>query len=291
GDLVKAYYVASDHPKQRAAGILTVIFDRALGLGVLVLMAGAAVIANYEFVEKEVLLTSLALTVWGVIAGMIVATYLFYSDRVRSSRAVQALLSKLPLREHLSRLSQVIYQYKEHPGVIARSVFVSVAIHSSVVFAHACVLSALGVSSLSVAMLFLLVPLSQIAMAIPLTPGSLGTAEVAYSQLFQLGGAKNGSETCLLFRVVMYVWALIGCVVYLTSRGRYRGAAEAAKAGEGEDLRDPEPALEDGAEITEPGEEAESAQGAESSSGSSASKSAAGEEDATNSVVGSTRGK
>ncbi len=64
-----------------------------------------------------------------------------------------------------------------------------------------------------------MVPLAQIVMAIPVTPGAIGTAEVAYDWLFKLVGFPvKGALVSLLQRLTYCFWAIPGLVIYLKNR-------------------------------------------------------------------------
>ena len=56
-------------------------------------------------------------------------------------------------------------------------------------------------------------------MAIPVTPGAIGTAEVAYDWLFKLVGFPAiGALVSLLQRLTYCLWAIPGLVIYLKNR-------------------------------------------------------------------------
>jgi len=56
-------------------------------------------------------------------------------------------------------------------------------------------------------------------MAIPVTPGAIGTAEVAYDWLFKLVGFPvKGALVSLLQRLTYCIWAIPGLVIYLKNR-------------------------------------------------------------------------
>ena len=166
-------------------------FDRALGLAVLLVLAAIAALARVDWVLSDTLLSSIAVGVWIGFAALVVGVFAFYSEWTRSRPMVQAVLRRLPFQGALGKLSDVVYIYKRYPRCIAASVVVSAGIHLGVVAVHYFLFLALSDTSPGVGELLVLVPLSQIAMAIPLTPGSLGTAEAAYSTLFEKVGARD----------------------------------------------------------------------------------------------------
>ena len=78
---------------------------------------------------------------------------------------------------------------------------------------------------------FFIVPVAQIAMALPINPPmAIGTGEVFYNQLLPFAGiATGGALICLLQRCVYYVWALPGCYYYLKRKKQVEQAVDAAR--------------------------------------------------------------
>jgi len=234
GDVVKAYYVAVESPDRRAVGVLTVFLDRVIGLLVLGLIAGIAVFANLDLVldEENVALLTLAIGLWCGLGAAVVSATLFFSARVRSLGFVQAISRRLPLQGLLKKLSDAVYLYKSHPRAMMRVLTISVGIHLLVVVTNLCLLRCLLPVMPSALPFFLLVPLAQIIMAVPLTPASLGTAETAYDKLFALVGVRVGALVSILQRMTYYFWSIFGAVAYLRRKATVRRALEASHEAE-----------------------------------------------------------
>ena len=219
GDVAKAYYISRGTVERRAAAVLTVFIDRALGLFILMVIACLGTFLNYDAVKESPILLSLAWGVWALVAAICFSGCLFFSQSVRSHRAVKALLSRLPLKGFLSKISEILYLHKSHPGVVLKAVALSLALHLLVILTNLLFIRALAPDDwASPVSLFLVVPLAQIVMAIPITPGGLGTGEFAYKELFALFGIKNGDLVSLLQRLTYCLWGIPGLLVYLSRR-------------------------------------------------------------------------
>jgi hypothetical protein len=236
GDMVKAYMVAAEQPGRRSAAVMSVFVDRVVGLLVLVLVALVAIAFNWEVIwhpDNASQLGFLAGLVAAVFAGSLVAGYLFYSERVRGLPGVRWLISKLPWREAISRLAEAVYIYKLHPRIVLGAVGTSIGVHLLVVSMNLCLALALTRETFPWTPFFFLIPLAQIAMAIPINPpGAAGTGEWIYSVLLPFAGVPQGSAVCLLQRLVYYVWAAFGCVHYLRRKARVEQAVHEAQAAE-----------------------------------------------------------
>ena len=219
GDVAKAYYISKGTSERRAAAVLTVFIDRALGLFVLLVFACIGTILNFNAIKDNPILLSLAGAVWTLVGVTVLSGFLFFSTRARNNRAAKALLSKLPFKGMLSKVSEILYLYKSHPAVVLKAVAISFVLHSLVILTNLLFIRALApdhwASPLS---LFLVVPLAQVAMAIPITPGGLGTGEFAYKELFSHFGINNGDLVSLLQRLTYCIWGIPGLLVYLSRR-------------------------------------------------------------------------
>ena len=230
GDLVKAFYVAVDHPERRAAGITTVFLDRVIGLLDLVALAGVAVLLNHRRILADPWLRGLAGMVLAIIAASIIAGVLFFSERVRSHPRLLALLRRLPLRTALGKVQAAVYIYKFHPGLVLSAVVLSVLVQLSTVAMAASYSAALGLR-VDLLSFFFIVPLASLAMALPIgTPGGLGQVEGAYYGLFVCFGhdGQSGLAVALLLRLNWYLMSVFGWLCYLRRKGRIDAARDLA---------------------------------------------------------------
>lgn len=226
GDVAKAIYIASDHPESKPAAILTIFLDRFVGLFLCFCLAGIGALLNLDLVLSEPLLTSLAGFVALVIFGSIAAAALFLSERIRRHQGLRALLGRLPFANLRSDLARAMYVYKEHPRQVLQAMAVALLLHLSVVGMHMLFCLCLMPRLPPVSQLFLLVPLAQAIMAIPISPGSWGLSEAGYHELFFLIGSEEGALISLLQRLTFYAWAGVGCCVYLATRTKYRAEGD-----------------------------------------------------------------
>ena len=212
GDVIKAYYVARESSERRAAAALTVFIDRAIGLFVLMSIACAATFFNFPLLQKDPNLWNLAVFVWIAVGGALAVTGIFYLWAGKGSADKKAGIIK--------KFTQILYLYRSHPGVAVKALLISALLHALVVITNLLLLrSLLPQEWASLPALFLVVPLAQIVMAIPVTPGAIGTAEVAYDWLFKLVGFPvKGALVSLLQRLTYCIWAIPGLVIYLKNR-------------------------------------------------------------------------
>jgi len=241
GDVLKAYYVAVDHPERRAAGVTTVFLDRVIGLLVLIAIAGVALSLNWDRVSSDPVLRSLTWVVGAGVAGFAVCGGLFFSERCRNHALVQAMMRRMPLRDLAGKVQAAVYIYKSHPALVLWVLAISAAAHSSMAVVAYCYARAMegGLEGCpTLGSFFFIVPIAHVAMAIPTgSPGGLGQSELAFGELFRRIGYGNGLLLGLIERANWALWALVGCYFYLRRRGQIRHVldleAEAAGREEG----------------------------------------------------------
>jgi glycosyltransferase 2 family protein len=234
GDVVKAYYVALEHPERRTAGITTVFLDRVVGLLDLMALAGVAILLNWRAITGDPWLKSLAGLVAFILAGAVVGGALFYSESLRSHPRTRALAGKLPFRDLLGKIQAAIYVYKFHPNLVMVAVVLSLLVQVSVICIAFCYSMALDLP-INFLSLFFIVPLANLASSIPGSPGGVGQLEGAYSVLFHLFGFSEDSGLVLgiVQRLNWYVWSGVGWVYYMKKRTRINQARQMASRDEG----------------------------------------------------------
>lgn len=223
GDLVKAWAIARDHPDSRSVGVVSIFFDRALGLFMLVVVVCGAALLNLDLVRSRPDLGSLVAMLVGVLGVGLVGIAVFYSRRLRGLPPARWLLARLPLRPLLRRIDAAAFAYRYHLPTVAAAAAASIAVHVLIVATNLCLARALIDDPLEWRRFLLLVPMAHAAMAIPVNPpGALGTAEAIYAYLFGVIGIAQGGLICVLQRLTFYVWALPGLLLYVGRRGRRR---------------------------------------------------------------------
>jgi glycosyltransferase 2 family protein len=242
GDMVKAYVVAIEHPSRRSAGITSVFVDRAIGLLVLIIVALVAILLNFQLIRSKPELVSLSVVIAGTLMASLVLGGVFYSDRIRSLSLVQWILARLPFRRALSKVASAVYVYKFHPREIGLSILGSVAVHLCVIGMNLLLARALIDGPIPWQSFFFLIPIAQIAMALPINPpGAVGTAEVFYAELLKLAGIQEGAMICILQRITYYLWALLGCVYYIRRKREVTQAVEEESRDEARQFQGEEP--------------------------------------------------
>ncbi len=215
GDVVKAYYIAK-HTGKKTVPILTVVVDRILGLTALALLALVVVLANFSRFRE------LAMGILALLSAIALFSVPFLSRRVRRGLKLSTLLRKLPGAGFLMQLDEALTFYRNKKTALFLWILASMGNH---------ILSTGFVAILGFAMgytiswvdYFVLVPVINIASAVPLAPAGWGVGETLYDLAFMRFsslGPGEGAGLSAVSRVLVTAWSLLGGILLLTMKDR-----------------------------------------------------------------------
>lgn len=231
GDVVKAVYV-SRATGRKLRPVLSVLVDRVLGLIALALLAAVVVL----FMLDDPDFRWIAAGLWGGLILLVTGTALFLSRRVRRSLRIDALLKRLPMSGALMKFDEAMTHYRGH----LRGIFVWLLLSS---INH--LIGVVGVIFIGNALhgdmpwhLYLvLVPIINIASALPIAPAGWGVGETAFGYLWKLHGAlyapkdvapalvstymlTQGVALSVVYRVHLMLWSLLGAILLVLGHDR-----------------------------------------------------------------------
>jgi uncharacterized protein (TIRG00374 family) len=228
GDVIKAVYIMKHCPGHRVAALVSVIVDRVLGLASLAILS--AIVALFALDN----FAPLAKMIWAVMAGVAVVGMFAFSKRLRALIRLKSLFERLPKRigEVLKRIDEAVFFYRNHKRVIAWSLVAGIGNHVVSVASVMYIGDALGVGLPPIGY-FVLIPLINIASALPLAPNGWGFGEAMYRYLFaQYGTAyvasgigattmgTRGVALSVLYRLHLTAWSLLGGLFVFFGRDR-----------------------------------------------------------------------
>ena len=110
----------------------------------LLLIACIGTLLNFQAVKENPILLSLAVAVWSLVVGALLAGCLFFSHGVRNHPVARGLLSRLPFKAALTKASEILYLYKSHPAIVLKAVGLSFALHLLVILTNLLFIKALS---------------------------------------------------------------------------------------------------------------------------------------------------
>jgi uncharacterized protein (TIRG00374 family) len=229
GDIIKAWYIVSDHKGQKKTPVLaSILLDRAMGVFGLVLVATSPLLLHWGDVMANDSLKNVAYLILGLFCGVVV----FFSYIMLSvwgplaflRRKIHFLDAYSPGKIFLQAYDSWI-SYGHRPWVLVKALLFSVGTHTMIVTVAILCSKALGDNSIELHSYFLLVPIGLLTTVIPIAPAGLGVGHVAFAALFQMAGSNHGAEVFTLLITLQIFINLSGVIFYLKA-GKVRATAE-----------------------------------------------------------------
>jgi len=240
GDIVKAYYVASDQPSgRRAEAVYSVGFDRAIGLYALVALGTIALtcglLIDYVPVGSETVAGPKLKTITAILAAILLAiTVVFqlaFSKRFRENKYLAAKIEKIPGGKFFLRFYRSIKLYRAHNRVLFLALFLSAVAHCAMFMAMWLMALALNMhQTLTSPALtwhgFVFCVAIGLTLSSVGTPLGLGVGQLAFGQLFMRiwgeAGKSAGGALATLHQVAMFIINMtLGLPAFLLVRSDY----------------------------------------------------------------------
>jgi uncharacterized membrane protein YbhN (UPF0104 family) len=214
GDVIKSLYVAHEHHCSRTRALVTAFTDRVLALLVLGALACVALLAGPAGLHVAMARTVVALLLGGgALLGLLV-----YSATLRRVLRVHHLVRRLPFPGVVAETREALVLYRGRPRHIAATLGTALVGHLG--FLGAIYLYGVALDApMTIAVLFIAVPVAQVLSAVPGLPGGWGVGDLAYYLLLPAVGVPAGPAVALsfTFRVVQTLLGLPGGLM-LTKR-------------------------------------------------------------------------
>lgn len=227
GDLIKAWYIAGQEPKRKTKAIFTVLFDRTIGLSVLVGYSSVTLLFFTKWLREWPELQALGYSIWAFTGGAIVFLALFYYSAKWKSPFLKEIVQVFYRFKPFGKVLDAFLLYRNHLKVIILSCVLSCVSISSIILLFSFYGHVLGME-MPIYQYFFLVPLGLTFSAIPLLPGGVGVGQVAFYTLFLWLGMphpEQGGTLCTVFQVYMALFNCMGAFFYLRFKRRPRTAS------------------------------------------------------------------
>ena len=249
GDLLKAYFLAREHPERKTKAVATVIADRAMGLFGLILFvavlgSGAWLLGDARIIANPELQWIVKVAV-GVAVGSAVG---FLVLGLLPSRRVERFAGRLKsvpkLGNSLAEMWAAVWMYRQRMKVVVIGLALSAASHFGLVFAFHCASRVFpppaanrDAELATFSEHIVIAPIGFIVQAVPISPGGVGVGEAAFAGLYKLSGRpeQRGVIGRLSLRVVEWLIGLSGYIVFLRMRAEVRQVTHDAEEDDDKD--------------------------------------------------------
>ncbi len=220
GDVFKAVFLAHEQPGRRAEAVASVLMDRVVGMVALLLITSTAILVAAP-AESAPIIQGICDMTLGVTALSLMLLTVLLVPRHPSEWLLAKTTCIPKLGGAIRGLVASVAVYRSRPGVLLTTLGISFLTHMMFVFSLAMVARAVLEVVPSLGEHAIIVPLSMVAGALPLTPGGLGTFELAMDRLYAVLPAiraEDGILVALAYRMMTIVIAVIGMIYYWSRR-------------------------------------------------------------------------
>ena len=236
GDLFKAVFIAREQPGRRTEAVATVMADRLLGLLTMLLLASGGILAiglrHSDSLPVAMLSNAILLATavgWGG-AGL-----LLFVPGLLSPRMIGWVEAVPLVGPTAHRLIDAVWAYRDQKPRLLLAGGMCLVVDLLLVMSYYLVARGLPVHAPSLTQHLVIVPVANMAGAIPATPSGLGTMEAAMELLYRaMPGSPSappgdGTMVSLGQRITMITVALVGLLYYFSQRSNLREMLEEAE--------------------------------------------------------------
>jgi len=239
GDFFKAAFLAHGQPGKRTEAVATVVADRVMGLLTMLVLASGGIFATglLTHASPTLLMLCESILLAAAVAWFGVAAMLIFP--VLSGPWVAERLASIPVAGNtFAKLLGTVQSYREQRRTLLAAFGVSLVMALAYISSFFLVARGLPIEEPPWSQHLVIVPMSALVGAIPLTPSGLGTMELAVEELYQsMPGDMHvhkgdGTLVAIGRRATEIAVALIGLVFYFSRRREFEALyAEADAAG------------------------------------------------------------
>jgi uncharacterized protein (TIRG00374 family) len=217
GDLVRVLSV-SQYTGRRSIALASVMVERLLGFFTLVPVSLIGIALTFREFRSPRLLVGIELTALVIFA--LVAVLLSQRVAMGMLRILRPLVSRIPkvdVEEKLTRVFDAVSLYGQKRGVLWLGFGISLLSRTVWIVGWYLMAVGLGLHSVTLARLFTVIPLVELARMAPVTLGGLGVREGTFAALMSQFGVASTPAIVLsfLFYFLSVVNGLVGGLLYL----------------------------------------------------------------------------
>ncbi len=211
GDIVKAI-CAARITKEPVKCVSAVMMDRIFGLFMFILIPCASLFFLRDKINPKV-----PVIVYSFLGMSIIFFVLIFNSSIaKRFHLVEKFLNVFKVGGFIRRIYDELHDFKNHKGLVALAMILSLAGQSVSIFVLYLMALALGADPSSWLYFFLLVPIVHLIGMVPLTLNGLGPREAAYIYFLKnYIGVERATAVGILWFGLLMVCSIIGGLIYL----------------------------------------------------------------------------
>jgi len=232
GDLFKAIFLAKRSPGKRIEAVASVVVDRGVGLlGLMLLVTVAlAFVAPKPGTDGENIAKIRQSTSSLCVIGCIVVGVLVLGGKP-IDRLIRWAATWPTVGGVVEKITGPLRMFHQHPFAFALSLLMSVGVHLLIVLGIYLIASAMYASPPTLADHLVIVPITNVAAALPVAPAGIGVTEAAMDWLYKVipptPTIASGTLVALVYEMVKVLMAIIGMIFYWSAGREVKNSMEA----------------------------------------------------------------
>ncbi len=224
GDVLKAIYAARNTTHGTRA-VVSVLFDRGIGLLGLVLLGGSVATIVWlgphesgDAVARQCMRVSLVSA--AILLAAIVGWFIYYTPVLRRLFMIDRIISILPMNKHVTKIAESLDRFGSHPFKVLAALVMTLPVHGIVVVSAMLCGQAFGLP-IEPWYYFVVVPVVVLSGSIPISPQGAGVMEFFAILLTRSQNATvtDAFTLTMSIRIVQILWNLSGGLFVI--RGGY----------------------------------------------------------------------
>lgn len=220
GDAFRLFYICGEAQNKKAIVATTVFVDRFVGLLALTILVLGSTAVAINIMPDNTILLSLVSQIGSTLGIFLIIAFvaIYCIMKTTQNQIISRLIPWRKLQPLILSFFTAIRTYRGKPGIIAFSVFLSLAIHTLTIFAIILVGQMLIPDVMPLWGYFFAAPLSMIANQLPLTPGGIGIAELSFDQICRIIVPQSEVGFAIIFltfRLLFIIISLPGGIIWL----------------------------------------------------------------------------
>jgi uncharacterized protein (TIRG00374 family) len=213
GDFIRCHYVCQRIPERKSSILLTIFFDRLIGLiGILSTLCLAGLLHISYIAGQPKLITMLLILLTGCV-GLItfIMSLMLIPPRFSLSAWLRQCFAANAIVLRIATYLEVFQQYRIPTKVLVKSVIISIIVEYLLVMGLLIIAAMIGMPLLDFSQVVLALGMTLLVSVIPVTPGGIGVGEMAFANILLL--FNPGSM--IAYATIFLAYRLLSMVAYL----------------------------------------------------------------------------
>lgn len=220
GDVVRMYYAIKKNPLKKSLAMLSVFFDRAIGLlAVFVMICIISLIRLDTFKQYPQLLYLVSTCTFFCLGALFIFSILiFLREKISIAKWLNSRFPDNKLIKPFIAFFDAINKFRLTTSAVTKCLLISIINQLLLVCCVFIIAKIMGLPAISFADYALAMSITQIVNLIPLTPGGVGIGEMAFAHILQLlNPGVTGAFATIFFtyRILSILTYLPGFIVYI----------------------------------------------------------------------------